>query len=467
MTPTTSETSNPRKRGRRAWLWRTGERGQAIVLFVAFFTVVSVAGALAVDAGLWFTERRGLQKVADGAALGGAQEYLTDLLAQGGEGNCEPFPSGPPTTPDAYQAACYWAALNGADDGSTTVQVTTGTDGCRTPGDGMPWVEVVAKRESPLFFSKLAGFLANHAVLPFDIAAVARACAGSTAIAEGTLPFEVDIQTSPCFAADGSPVFGSLCGIEFDAKNPQQGGGPGQSARGLLDLYVDKPAPNDFCSDTNGGVSTGPGSTEDLILNGARGACIIAAPVSAASCKMGAADPWYDCVAVQTTNTKAVLDGTYSRLSRENHLPPVSPCYSTSGASFVQITEPDPRNPDMFRPVDCDPDEDGTQPSPRLGTLIVLPEHPDPPGQNERSKGFPIFGLAGFYIEGCAVDDGPIDPYCSQGQPRGNSQGKGPKDQDPPGKVVVYGRLANITYSGGAIGAITTATTVLGVALVK
>ena len=52
------------------------EKGQVLVLMVLAMTVVFVVGAIAVDIGLWLSERRGSQTDADFLALAGAWELL-------------------------------------------------------------------------------------------------------------------------------------------------------------------------------------------------------------------------------------------------------------------------------------------------------------------------------------------------------------------------------------------------------
>lgn len=89
------------RRGR----WGRSERGQAVILFVGFFTVVLLIAAIVVDFGLWLAERRAVQQVADLSALAGSQDLLVDDDA-------------------AITNALEWAARNGFVDGVDGVEVT-------------------------------------------------------------------------------------------------------------------------------------------------------------------------------------------------------------------------------------------------------------------------------------------------------------------------------------------------------
>jgi hypothetical protein len=65
---------------------------------------------------------------------------------------------------------------------------------------------------------------------------------------------------------------------------------------------------------------------------------------------------------------------------------------------------------DIYEPNDCDPNTDGIQISPRLITIIVLPEAPV-----SGNTGYPIYAFAGMYVEGCNTDpdtDSNLDKKC-------------------------------------------------------
>jgi hypothetical protein len=230
-----------------------GERGQIVLMSVAFLTLLFLIGAFAVDAGLWFSEKRDLQKVADAGALAGAQEYFDD-------------PIGAWDTVAATDAALHWANRNGADDGDTDVLITTGAADCRGDGDQMPWVEVRPERDSPLFFSGLIG------VAGFEIPAVARACAGSLRATQGLRPWVVSMYNTPCFDwlddGDGvkeadqdqfTPQFGEDCIFRLESPSSQVG-----SVR----LGDD---PGDLCNEPGGGAD----KYRENIVDGADAVCEI------------------------------------------------------------------------------------------------------------------------------------------------------------------------------------------------
>jgi len=52
------------------------ERSQLILMFVGIFSVVMAIGAITIDFGLWFSERQGVERAADLAALAGSQSLL-------------------------------------------------------------------------------------------------------------------------------------------------------------------------------------------------------------------------------------------------------------------------------------------------------------------------------------------------------------------------------------------------------
>lgn len=89
------------------WLMggRRRERGQALFVVVGAMTVVFVIGAIAVDIGLWLSDRRAVQSAADLAALAGAQDLPGDEA-------------------EAIASACAWAENNGFVDGVAGVGVS-------------------------------------------------------------------------------------------------------------------------------------------------------------------------------------------------------------------------------------------------------------------------------------------------------------------------------------------------------
>jgi hypothetical protein len=84
--------------------WRRGERGQILIMFVGFFTVIAVAGALAVDVGFWLSERRGVSRASDLAALAAIQDL-------------------PESRSAALDTAMDFARRNGYEEGVEGVQI--------------------------------------------------------------------------------------------------------------------------------------------------------------------------------------------------------------------------------------------------------------------------------------------------------------------------------------------------------
>src|SRR3990172_7630071 len=194
---------------------------------VMAMTVVFVVGALTVDFGFWFSQRRGAQTAADFAALAGAQAFLDDLNGQN----------------RAFDLAVDFAGRNGVDphkiDTSSTSNcspgnscINTGTGNCREDGSDtdMPWVEAKIRRPGPALFASIFGILGT------DIGAIARACVGSSRTTVDLSPFGV--QTG-FHATVGNPEVGDQCLNDSD----DDGDGEVNDGCPLSDCLV--PDPND------------------------------------------------------------------------------------------------------------------------------------------------------------------------------------------------------------------------------
>lgn len=83
------------------------ERGQVLIMFVGVLTIIFLIGAIVVDWGLWLSERRGVQRAADLAALAGSLD----------------LPYDPDSGNDPRVSALEWAARNGYADGVDGVEV--------------------------------------------------------------------------------------------------------------------------------------------------------------------------------------------------------------------------------------------------------------------------------------------------------------------------------------------------------
>lgn len=80
------------------------ERGQVLILFVGIISVVFAIGAITVDVGYMYSERRGIARASDLSALAGVREL-------------------PESRTNAVAAVLEWARRNGYDDGVDGVEV--------------------------------------------------------------------------------------------------------------------------------------------------------------------------------------------------------------------------------------------------------------------------------------------------------------------------------------------------------
>jgi hypothetical protein len=385
-----------------------------IVIALVVLPVSLVLAAVAVDASVWQSERRGAQKDADLAALAGALE-----LAK-------------PTVGDAAGAARSSLASNdeAGNGGSKAANIKNLiVDNSCFPGDNKSdAVTVDVNHTSQAYFSSIFGLK-----LAPDIGAHAKACAGAAQSPAGIVPIETDL-TGPCFTADGAPLIGQACPLDFGAEH----GNP----RGILDLQ----APPDYCSD-----ASNSGSLEDLIITGASGTCLTN---SQSSCDPAKNGPWYDCVAVQNGNPTKVGRAFATRIAKEG-------ACDTNGDGVEQFNEvvslvfdsPDPSKK-VYEPVDCDPNTPGVQMSPRLITIIVLKTPPV-----SGNTGYPIYAFAGMYVDGCNHDEtsnANLDVKCA------NSGGGGGV-----GHLVVWGRMVNLFFAGDQAGPPNDSTTIFSISLVQ
>ncbi len=330
------------------------ERGQVLILSVLAITVVFVVGAIAVDIGLWVSERRGSQTDADFLALSGAWELL-DSNASVADVN-----------------TAVNAALT-ANDGELNLTLQNPPDVDLTER----CVGVDVDHESTPLFFRIFGLLEP------EIGAHARACAGP--VSGGNLiPLQLDNDTAPCFVNE-QPVLSQLCPLEFGA----QGGPNGNNPRGILDLEADP----GWCSN-----DTGDGDIENLIEWGTAGPCLINA---ASTCP--STHQWIDCAATQTGNPKKVLDGTAARLARDGACDTNGNGIDDFDETVILIVDNSPSGAgpeDIYGPRDCDASTDGVQMSPRIVSIIVFEEYPA-----SNNTPYPIVGIASVYIAGCAPKD--------------------------------------------------------------
>jgi hypothetical protein len=444
-------------------------------MFVGIFSVIAVIGVITVDFGLWLSERRGSQTDADLPALAGARECMLQLATG--------------TPHDPYPAIVQW--FNDNNGGNATLEYASPT--CEEDAQGRLCVTVRVRHDSETLFSSF--FSPVFDAVSDNIGAHATACAGAANAPEQITPFETDNNSAPCFNADETPNFTTLCGLEFGA----QGGPNDPNPRGIVDLE----APDDYCSS-----SPGSGDIEELIEFGAEGICLI--DETPGSCAEGSHGPWYECASTQTGNPQKVLDGTAARIARE-------PLCDGSDANNIDdfdesvemiVDTGDPAT-SVYQARDCDPDTEGEQISPRVMTIIVFDEYP-----TDNNTGYSIVAFAGFYLAGCAVDDdgaetgaqcnnnldddndGKINDGCSKqgGVAETGGQCDNALDDDNDGKVndgcpvkiteadldpkcqqnsggvghvVVFGKFVRLVTSGGGIGSVDPSSTMFGIALTE
>lgn len=384
-----------------------------LIMAVLFMTVVFVIGVIVVDLGLWLSERRGAQSDSDFAALAGAWELLD--------------PAG--TAADAVAAASDSVDANDEQGNADLAQPIIVDDSCWNLGEDDA-VTVDVNHGTKSLFASIFNIVAPAP------GAHAKACAGATNAPGNVLPFQIDDDSPPCFGPDETPVLTEVCGLEFGAKS--------DNPRGLLDLEADP----DFCSDTNG-----DGDIEDLIENGAPGTCLVN---TADACDPENNGPWYDCVGVQSgQQAQNVLDGLQARLAGEGLCDTDGDGIDSFEESLTLVFDDDGGEP-YYEPVDCDPGADGKQVSPRVITIIILDEPPEP-----GNTGYPIKAFAGMYLLGCTADKNKIPNPLPPDDPN-----KCPGDP-PIGHLVVWGQLVNIIVAGSGVGPPTDATTSFSIALVE
>jgi hypothetical protein len=71
-------TSSRIETARQSFRRMASERGQVLLMFVGFFSLITVAGVIALDVSYWYSERRGIARATDLAALAAVQELPQD-----------------------------------------------------------------------------------------------------------------------------------------------------------------------------------------------------------------------------------------------------------------------------------------------------------------------------------------------------------------------------------------------------
>ncbi|HEX4741098.1 MAG TPA: pilus assembly protein TadG-related protein [Caulobacteraceae bacterium] len=125
-------------------LWADRRGASAIVLALSLSTILGAAG-LAVDAGVWYNDKRTLQGIADLAAWTGGQTYATELQANTATATA---------LTDGQNAAQALAAANGVRNGVNGVTVTINAPAASGPNAGVAGTfEVIVQKSESLFFS--------------------------------------------------------------------------------------------------------------------------------------------------------------------------------------------------------------------------------------------------------------------------------------------------------------------------
>jgi len=194
------------------------EHGQAAALTVLFMTVLLLSAAAVIDVGSWFREDRDTQRIADAAALAGAQELPANASA-------------------AEALALEYAEKNGGGVEASDVTFST----TMIPGDT---ISVKVDRPAPGFFSKVIG------IDSVDVGSIAKARTGVPAEARWAAPIAVDEQ-HPLIAGCGpTPCFNEGTTLDLEKVGP--------GAFRLLNL-----------DGSTGG--TGPSTLSEWILRGYEG----------------------------------------------------------------------------------------------------------------------------------------------------------------------------------------------------
>jgi len=391
------------------------QQGQAIIMFVGLFTVITVIGVITIDFGLWFSERRGAQTDADLPALAGARECMLRLA------------SGDPDYGDPQAKVQEWFNLN--NEGNATLE---------NVDVECPCVTVDVRHSSRSLFASIFDKVAPN------IGARAKACAGAANNPTSPVPFYL-VNHGPCFHADGSPNLddGGLCMIAGGSQSES----PDNPNRGCLDLQTEGE-----CSYSN--------ASGDLLYNinwGTDGMCLIN---DTGYCDPDNRGPWYDCVAGQGGCPKSskVVPAIGDRVSR------IGTCDANHNGveDFSEVTEPVPDTPGVYTAKACNTSgPDGA--SWRLMTVIVIGEEP------ASNNGYPILASAAFYITGCA-DERNYDSIlacmadhdnvadCLTPEERKCTASSG-------GHEAVLGQWVPLIVAGSGTGPIDDSTTMFGIAL--
>jgi hypothetical protein len=186
------------------------EHGQAAALTILFMTVLLLSAAAVIDVGSWYRADRDTQRIADAAALAGAQALPEDQA-------------------EAEGLALEYATKNGGGVDADDVTFE------RTVIDG-DTIRVRMDRPAPGFFSKVIG------VDSVAVGSLAKARAGTPDAAKYAAPITVN-EEHPMLNDCSGPCFGQETSIDLiNLHGP--GSGDAAAAFGLLNLQYDDPSGN-------------------------------------------------------------------------------------------------------------------------------------------------------------------------------------------------------------------------------
>ena len=404
---------------------RANEKGQALILFVLFMSVVFVIGVIVVDISLWLTERRGAQKDADLATLAGAQELLQQDFVNPANNN--------PTAvrADAEAVVYQWVAYNELPVGDVHNLEISDTD-CLGPSPVLDTVRLDAEHHGANLFISIV----DDAFVP-QIGAPSKACIGSIVTAEGLLPVGVQISgvESDCWQdidGDGQedPLFGQECVLAFGASDTTSG------EAGSLRLLNDGSA---NCSSTGGGNRT---YLDEIEQGGADTQCHVYKYFNdpakydptdpAASCTYDPAGCVYPLTGVGSTPQLGAFE---TLISSEGEC---DAAYGNGDGTdqFLETVEAvngdsTPSPDTVFAERDCL--------SPRLVSLIILKQF-----VSQGNPPQPIEAFAGFFITACTNADGTqVSVKCRKSDFSGAI-----------GQTRLRGFFVNILVTSGDVGGI-------------
>ena len=362
-------------------------------------TVIFAMGAVALDFGLWLTERQGAHKDADSASLAGAFELLRQRFA-------DPADNDPAAIRNAAGQAVYsWAKLNGLNQADVGNLLVADTD-CLGPSPAIDSVSIAAEHHAPALFTSIFGGVAPK------IGAPAKACVGSIYAATGLLPvaIQIDGPGSGCWAdldGDGiaEPRLGATCALDF---------GDGESVHATSIRLYDNGS--QACSD--GGTSNrdrwrrqvenGGASTECHVYNyfpdlsrcnSDQGGCVYALPGVGSDMTLAAFE--------RLLSGEGECDRSFGDRDGTDEF-----------REIVVAADGNPNTPadTVFLRRDCT--------SPRLVTLVVVDRFPEQP-----SGPMPVEAFATFLLAGCETED-RFEPRCEDDDDSGKKDDGDDDDRD-------------------------------------